>query len=177
MQLKQIVERARAFTHTAALVLFGLALAACATLTTNALAQDRPAAGGKARIYVLRDSALPGAIYNATVLLNDVEAGTVTNGSYVAIDRPPGRYKMKVRMTAIDMWAPEYTFSASAGRTYYFSYNAPDTPMYLGHGVFFTIPGSNRGKPVGERSSSLTFHLGQLDARAGAAELAKFKAR
>jgi len=157
-----------------AALLFCFVLIAWATPITSALAQG----GGKARIYVLRGSALPGAIYDATVLLNDVKAGSVANGSYVAIDRPPGRYKMKIRFTAIDLSPPEHTFHASAGHTYYFSLNSAATPFYLGHGVFFSVPGSNMGKRVGEHNPLLSsFHIGQLDARAGAAALAQFKAR
>jgi hypothetical protein len=160
-----------------------LAALICASLTacaaTSALeSQDKPASSKSARIYILRPGALSGGAMAANVKINGAEVGHVANNSYLFVDRPPGRHKIEVRLTA-GLAGLEHEAQVEAGRTYYFAHNAGAAVTTLG-AVPIVIPGPTGGRQVSQKdlgTSLLTggAHLAELDAATGAETVARMK--
>ena len=160
-----------------------LAALICASLTacaaTSALeSQSKPASAQNARIYILRPGALSGGAMAANVRINGAEVGYVANGSYLFVDRPPGRHKIEVRLTA-GLAGHEHEARVEAGRTYYFAYNAGAAVTTLG-AIPIVIPGPTEGRQVSQTSVASALltggaYLAELDAAAGAETVARMK--
>jgi hypothetical protein len=165
------------FLRRQALAVLPLALlAACSTPVSTVSEPQRHASARDARIFILRPRGFRGAIATLRVKLNDIEVGSVANGSYIMVVRPAGRYTLNVRF-AVDLAAVEHTFDASAGRSYYFVYNSSSAEMPIAGGGFFTIPGSAPlGREVGSRNPFAEAYLSELEPAAGAAAVAAMQA-
>jgi hypothetical protein len=152
-------------------------LTACAA--TSALeSQSKPASAQTARIYIVRPGALSGGAMAANVKINGVDVGHVANNSYLFVDRPPGRHKIEVRLTA-GLAGHEHEVQVAAGRTYYFAHNAGAAAVAVG-AVPIVIPGPTEGRRVTEASLGNALltggaHLAELDAASGAATVARMK--
>ncbi len=158
-------------------VLVCIVLAACAAATTTALEpQHKPLSARHARIYILRPSALAYAVRTADVKINGEKVGEVAKDSYLHVDRPPGKYTIRIEMP-LDLADTEHDIHVEAGRTYYFVINMKSQTYGLVGGGFFTLPEPSTGKPVQQqRNLFAATYLTELDPAAGAAALSKLKA-
>jgi hypothetical protein len=97
-------------------------LAACAG-TSAIESQSRQRDSRLARMYFLREQgvlgALGGAAPAAEIKVDGKTVGSVTNGSYIFVDRPPGLYKLSVQ-AGISL-AFETEAEVAAGGAYYFN--------------------------------------------------------
>ena len=157
-----------------------LAALTCAFLTacaaTSALeSQSKPASAQSARIYIVRPGAIAGAAAAANVKIDGADVGYVANDSFFFVDRPPGRHKIELRLTAA-LAGVEHEAQFEAGRTYYFAFNAVDAATTLPGGVPLVIPGPTGGRRVGEASLWANGHLAEFDEAAGAQVVARMKA-
>jgi hypothetical protein len=149
-------------------------LAACAG--TSALeSQSKPISAQSARIYILRPYALSGSAVGANVKIDGAEVGSVAVNSHFFVDRPPGRRKIEVRLTAA-LAGVEHEADLQAGRTYYFAFNAPGATVMAG-GVPIVFPGATGGRQVGQSNFFSNGHLAQLDEAAGVQMIAQMQAR
>jgi hypothetical protein len=148
-------------------------LTACAS-TSAVEPQGRALNTGQARIYVIRPDALPGRVWNFTVSVDDKVVGKVAAGSYLSVDRPPGRHKLSVS-PSFDFASAEHEFQAEAGRSYYFVANIKASTSAVVSGSFvmaLPIPGTAVGKPLPQRNFMSGIYLGVLDAAEGRAAIA-----
>lgn len=151
------------------------ALAACTSTTTALEPQNRPLNAQQARIYVLRPGAWTYGATGADIKIDDKAVGEVANNSYLSIDRPPGRYKLTVRMP-FDLGTSEHEFQAAGGRKYYFVINMKSTTVPITGGGFFTMSSPTTGRVVEQRSLFAQTYLAELDEATGAAALSQLKA-
>jgi len=97
-------------------------LTACAS-TSAVESQTRQRDGRLARLYFLREKGLIGAMggtgAGAEIKVDGKSVGTVANGSYIFVDRPPGRYALSVE-NKVSM-AFETEIQAESGQNYYFN--------------------------------------------------------
>jgi Protein of unknown function (DUF2846) len=134
-----------------------------------------------ARIYFLREKgvlgALGGTVPAAEVKVDGKTVGTVTNGSYIFVDRSPGLHKLSVQ-SALTL-AFETEVQIEAGGAYYFNIGVPKTgapgtdllnQAYAG-GSGQQMPAQS---PLSVGFSGAVFY--SLDPIAGAAELQELKA-
>lgn len=113
------------------------------------------------------------------VVVDDKRVGKVASGSYLSVDRPPGRHKITIK-PLIDVASAEHEFHAEAGRSYYFVVNIKGGTSAVVSGGFvmaIPMPGTSVGKPVGERNFMSGIYLGALDDAAGKAMLTDLKKR
>lgn len=88
---------------------------------------------GKARIYLLRQMGMQGAVYPSHVRDGDVEIGEIGQGRYLCWERKPGVATIHLRWWTPSIANPEVTIKADcrAGYTY-----------FIGHFFIFTGPAS-----------------------------------
>jgi len=108
-----------------------LQLAACAG-TSAIESQSKQRDSRQARMYFLREQGVLGALGGkaaaAEIKVDGKTVGSVTNGSYIFVDRPPGLYKLSVQ-AGISM-AFETDLQAEAGKAYYFNIGVPRTGAF-----------------------------------------------
>jgi hypothetical protein len=154
-------------------------LASCVCGATIAAAQSKAAAGSakSARLYFLRQYGLMGGIAADTrILVNDQAVGIVEPGSYLTIDRPPGRYKLHLE-TKIQILPNSFEteVTVAAGQTYYFEIGVATSPTGAGWGSALLM--GNVGKRMDGRGSfgGNSYQFNSLDTATGAAEVRKLK--
>jgi hypothetical protein len=145
-----------------------LAALACAVLTacaaTGALeSQSKPASAQSARIYILRPAATAGSAVAANVKIDGVAVGHVANNSFFFVDRPPGRHKIEVRLTAA-LAGVEQEVQVEAGRTHYFAFNALDRVTTKGE------------RQIGQTSVLGNGYIAEFEEAAGAEAVTQMKA-
>jgi hypothetical protein len=149
-------------------------LAACAG--TSALeSQSKPMSAQSARIYIVRPNAFSGSAMGANVKIDGIDVGAVANESYMFVDRPPGRHKIEVKVTAA-LSGVEHEADFEAGRTYYFAFNAPGA-MIMAGGVPIIFRGATGGRQVGDANVFSNGHLAEYDAAGGAHLIEQMNAR
>jgi len=134
-----------------------------------------------ARIYFLREKGIIGALGGTAaateIKVDEKVVGSVTNGSYIFVDRPPGFHKLSVK-TALSM-AFETDVQVAAGREYYFNIGVPTTGA-PGTDLLNQVAAGGKGQQMRAQSpfpavfSGAAFY--SLDPAAGAAEIARLKA-
>jgi hypothetical protein len=156
----------------------GLAALVCAAMgacaTTAVESQSKLLSAQSARIYILRPGALAGGAMPANVKINGAKVGSIANNSYLFIDRPPGRHKIEVRVTAA-LAGVEHEAQVVAGRTYYFSFNAVSATVMMGP-VPVLFAGPTAGQKVGQSSFLSNGHLAEVDAATATAMMSRMKA-
>jgi hypothetical protein len=91
------------------------------------------------------------------------------------VDRPPGRHKIEVKVTAA-LAGVEHEADFEAGRTYYFAFNAPGATIIAG-GVPMIFPGARGGRQVGDANFFSNGYLAEYDAAGGAQLIERMNAR
>lgn len=164
-----------------AVALLGLAwmLAACAATSSAIESQSRAKDARSARMYFMREQGVLGAMggaVGAEVKVDGKPVGSVTNGSYIFVDRPPGTYKLSVQ-SGLSM-AFETEARVESGGTYYFNIGVPKTGAVgqdLLNQAFAGGQGQQMtGQPFSALMSAAVFY--RLDPATGAAEIARLKA-
>jgi hypothetical protein len=133
-------------------------------------------------MYFLREKgmigALGGSVPAAEIKVDDQVVGSVTNGSYLFADRPPGIHKLYVR-GGLTMAGYETEIQLDAGKEYFFNIGVPRSgalgtdflnQAYAG-GAGEQMPAQS---PLAAGLSGAAFY--RLDPAAGAAEIARLKA-
>ncbi len=161
-----------------ALLLLCLLLAgfACAT-AASAQTQTAPREHKLARLYFLRQYGLMGGIAADTrILVNGQPVGIVESGTYLYIDRPPGRYKLHLEMK-IQLLPNSFEteVTVAAGQTYYYEIGVATSPTGAGWGSALLM--GNVGKRMDGRGSfgGNSYQFNSMDAATGAAEVRKLK--
>jgi len=100
----------------------------------------------------------------------------LANGAYLAVERPPGRYTIRVE-PVLPTGFYEADITVAPGGTYYFEIGPGRHAAGFGIIPDLIEPGlgGNKGTPVPGRSFNAAFRFNQLDAATGAAEVAKLK--
>jgi hypothetical protein len=134
-----------------------------------------------ARMYFLREKgmlgALGGTVPTAEVKVDGKTVGSVTNGSYIFVDRSPGLYKLSVQ-SALTL-AFETEVQVEADRAYYFNIGVPKTGA-PGQDLLNQAYAGGSGQQMHAQSplsvgfSGAVFY--SLDPSAGAAEIERLKA-
>jgi hypothetical protein len=155
-------------------------LAACAG--TSALeSQSRQKDARLARLYFLREKGVLGALGGTTptaeIKIDGKAVGSVTNGSYIFVDRPPGGYKLAVQ-SGLSMTF-ETTAQVEAGKEYYFNIGVPQTGAF-GTDMLNQAYAGGKGQQMPAQSPLMNGFVGAvfytLDPATGAAEVAQLKA-
>lgn len=154
-------------------------LAACAG-TSAIESQSKLRDSRLARMYFLREQgvlgALGGAAPAAEIRVDGKPVGSVTNGSYIFVDRPPGLFKLSVR-NGISL-AFETETRVEAGGTYYFNIGVPKTGA-PGMDLLNQAYAGGSGQQMRAQSPLSAGFSGavlySLDPTAGAAEIARLK--
>jgi hypothetical protein len=154
-------------------------LAGCASVTEAPVATAEPQAAPQdqrlARLYFLRQSGLVGSIAaDARVLVDGQAAGVLEAGSYFQINRPAGRYTLRLEPKVLLL--PNFFETAvtvAAGETAYFEIGAVTSAT--GAGWASAMMAGNVGQRMDGRSFNNTFQFNSLDAARGAAEVSKLK--
>ena len=157
-----------------------LQLAACAG-TSAIESQSKQRDTRLARMYFLREQGVLGALGGSTpaaeVKVDGKTVGTVTNGSYIFVDRSPGPYKLSVQ-SGISL-AFETEVQVEAGKAYYFNIGVPKTGA-PGTDLLNQAYAGGSGQqmrtqsPLSAGFSGAVFY--SLDPAAGAAEIQGLKA-
>jgi hypothetical protein len=155
-----------------------LMLAGLVPTAASAVEGQDKLSGGKSRIYFLRGSSWLYSLMSARVTINGVEAGSVSNNSYLAVDRPAGRYRIEMRFGPVTEFTQN--IHIGAGQKYYFMINMlPAGPLYTQYGPIFMPEAKSAGRPLPQKKDDkkgLIVNLGQMDARAGARMIAQMTA-
>jgi Protein of unknown function (DUF2846) len=111
-------------------VAFYLAIQLAACAGPSALeSQSRQRDPRLARMYFLREQGVLGALGGRTaaaeIKVNGKTVGSVINGSYLFVDRPPGLYKLSAQ-TGLSL-AFETEAQVEAGHVYYFGVGVPQS--------------------------------------------------
>ncbi len=156
-----------------------LLLAACAG-TSAVESQSKQRDARQARLYFLREKGIVGALGGPTkaaeVKVDGKAVGTVTNGSYIFVDRPPGSHQLSLE-NGVSM-AFETDVEVEAGREYFFNIGVPSTGA-PGQVLLNQAFAGGSGQPMTPRSrlsysfSGAMFYT--LDPAAGAAALQSLK--
>jgi Protein of unknown function (DUF2846) len=155
-------------------------LAACAG-TSAIESQSRQRDSRLARMYFLHEQGVIGALSATTpaaeIKVDGKPVGSVTNGSYIFVDRPPGLHKLSVQ-SGISL-AFETEVQVDAGRAYYFNIGVPRTGapgMDLANQAYGGGSGQQMRaqSPLSSGFSGAVFY--SLDPSAGAAEIERLKA-
>ncbi|WP_029584227.1 DUF2846 domain-containing protein [Bradyrhizobium sp. URHD0069] len=155
-------------------------LAACAG-TSSIESQSKQRDSRLARMYFLREQgvlgALGGAAPAAEIKIDGKAVGSVTNGSYIFVDRSPGLHKLSVQ-SGISL-AFETEVQVEAGRAYYFNIGVPKTGapgMDLLNQAYAGGSGQQMRaqSPMSSGFSGAVFY--SLDPSAGAAAIERLKA-
>jgi hypothetical protein len=157
-----------------------LQLAACAG-TSAIESQSKQRDTRLARIYFLREKGVLGALGGSTpaaeIKVDGKTVGSVTNGSYIFVDRSPGLYKLSVQ-SGISL-AFETEAQVEAGRAYYFNIGVPTTGA-PGQDLLNQVYAGGSGQQMRAQSPLTTGFSGaafySLDPSAGAAEIERLKA-
>jgi len=153
-------------------------LAWCACGITTAAAQSQPSPRDQrfARLYFLRQSGVLGDLgARGKVMINEQVVGILAAGTYFHVDRPAGRYKLRVQPT-VQVLLPNFfetEMTLAAGQIYYFEVGAATSPT--GAGFMNAIMAGNAGKRMNGRSFNNSYQFNSLDNAAGAAEISKLK--
>jgi len=145
-----------------------LLLAACAT--TSLESQTKPQDPRQARIYFLRESSFMFSAAAPNVKVDGQQVGTVANGSYFFVDRPPGPHTVTLETPLVPgRFAANVT--VRPGRAYYLKVS-PRTEYFVA-GVVAGAVGQVLDAVISENSGS--YSLTPLDENAGVALLAQLK--
>jgi Protein of unknown function (DUF2846) len=155
-------------------------LTACAG-TSAIESQSKQRDSRQARMYFLREQgalgALGGAAPAAEIKVDGKTVGSVTNGSYIFVDRPPGPYKLSVQ-AGISM-AFETDVQVEAGKAYYFNIGVPRTGAFGTDLINQAYAGGSGQQMRGQSALSSGFSaavLYSLDPSAGTAAIEGLKA-
>ena len=99
--------------------------------------------------------------------------GTLSNGSYIVVDRPPGKHTLRIE-PPIALGYFETDVQVAAGQAYYFEVG-PDTTVPIS--AVFAPAAKNVGQLMPGRRFNSSWQFNKLDAKTGAAEIAKLKSR
>jgi hypothetical protein len=157
-----------------------LQLAACAG-SAAIESQTRQRDGRLARIYLLREKGIIGALggtaATADVKVDGKTVGALRNGFYIFVDRPPGLHTLSAQ-TGISM-AFETEVQVEAGQVYYFDIGAP-TGGGPGHQLASQLYAGGSGEVTRPKSMLSGGFSGvalyRLDPAAGAAILEQLQA-
>jgi Protein of unknown function (DUF2846) len=135
-----------------------------------------------ARLYFLREKGMIGALGGtaaaAEIKVDGKIVGSVTNGSYFFVDRPPGAHRLTVK-TALALAAFDTDVRVDAGREYFFNIGVP-TSGAPGTDLLNQIAAGGKGQqmpaqnPLSTGFSGAAFY--SLDPATGAAEIERLKA-
>jgi hypothetical protein len=136
-----------------------------------------------ARMYFLREKGMIGALGGtaaaAEIRVDGKVVGSLTNGSYFFVDRPPGAYKLTVK-TALALAAFDTDVRVDAGREYFFNIGFP-TSGAPGTDLLNQVAAGGKGQqmqaqnPLSTGFSGAAFY--SLDPATGAAEIERLKVR
>jgi Protein of unknown function (DUF2846) len=155
-------------------------LAACAG-TSAIESQSKQRDPQLARMYFLREQGVLGALGGTTaaaeIKVDGKTVGSVTNGSYIFVDRSPGLHKLSVQ-TGLSL-AFETEVQVETGRAYYFNIGAPKTGAPGQDLVNQAFAGGSGQQmraqsPLSSGFSGAAFY--SLDPSIGAAEIQRLKA-
>jgi Protein of unknown function (DUF2846) len=149
----------------------GMLLACCLLTSTMAAAQSQaaPRETRSARLYFIRESSGYGMGARPGIKINGQAVGSLDRGSYFFIDRPPGRYTLRIE-PPVPLGYFETDVTVAAGRTYYYEAGPEHSSTA---GVLLPILAGNVGKPMTGRSFNSGWQFNSLDAATGAAEVKK----
>jgi hypothetical protein len=158
---------------TIGLRFFVLASSAFCTLflagfpTGSLIAQDsRPA-----RLYFIRHSTLVGIVNSPEIIIDGRSVGSISTGSYILVERPPGRHTI-----IVSHWADFGQFVAdvhvNGGETHYYEIAIATRG---GGGVLLPSLAGEVGRPMKARVDSGSYRLNVLDAKVGVASVLKLK--
>jgi Protein of unknown function (DUF2846) len=132
-------------------------------------------------LYFQREKGMLGALGGtapaAEVKVDDKVVGSVTNGSYLFVDRPPGVHKLYVR-GGLTLAGFETKVQVVAGKEYYFNIGVPRTGA-PGTDLLNELYAGGKGEQMRPESvlaagmSGTAFY--SLDPATGAAEIARLK--
>ncbi len=134
-----------------------------------------------ARMYFLREQGVLGALGGtapaAEIKVDGKTVGSVTNGSYIFVDRAPGPYQLSVQ-SALTL-AFETEVQVEAGKAYYFNIGVPKTGA-PGQDLLNQAYAGGSGQQMRAQSPLSVGFSGAvlyiLDPAAGAAEIERLKA-
>ena len=157
-----------------------LQLVACAG-TSAIESQSKQRDSRLARMYFLREQGVLGALGGgapaAEIKVDGRPVGSVTNGSYIFVDRSPGLYKLAVQ-SGISM-AFETEAQVEAGKAYYFNIGVPRTGAPGTDLINQAYAGGSGQQMQAQSPLSTGFSaavLYNLDPAAGAAAIGQLKA-
>lgn len=127
----------------------------------------------QARLYFVREKGYYGMGAAPRIKVDGEPVGSVANGSYISVDRPPGQHTIRVE-PPIALGYFEADVQVAAGRTYYYEVG-PD-PIMPAEAIYPHMA-NNVGRPMNGRGFPGGWRFNLMDAGAGAAELAKLKAQ
>ena len=134
--------------------------------------QNQPLDTRQARLHFIRNPALIRQIGSADIKVDGKLVGSLTTGSYLVVDRPPGPHKITV-YGSIDPTGFEADINVGPGVSYYYELEPimrinADALNYAGMGV--------SGKPLpGQSGSNSPFMFYSLEPTAGAASVARIR--
>jgi hypothetical protein len=147
-------------------------LCGCATGPTALEPQKGAQNQRSARLYFLRQDGFFSMGSAARIRVNGKAIGSITNGSYIVVDRPAGSYTLSVD-PGIDFGSFEVDVQVSEGASYYYEvgprHYAPAQDLAL------RLAAKNVGQPMQGRGFMGGVYFNSLDATTGAAEIAKLK--
>jgi hypothetical protein len=136
-----------------------------------ALEPPKQQGSGPAKLYFLREQGNYGFGASPRVKVDGDLIGTLASGSFVVVDRPAGKHTLRIE-PPIALGYFETDVQVAAGQTYYFEVG-PDTTVPIT--TIFAPAANNVGQPMAGRRFNSSWQLNRLDAKTGAAELAKLK--
>ena len=151
-----------------------LLLGACAS-TTALEPQDQPPDTRQARLYFMRQPTFVGKLGAADIKIDGKLVGSLAAGTYFVADRPPGSHKITV-YGAIDSVGSEADINVQPGISYYFELGPNAVRTNMDRFIYDSM--GITGQPVpGRVGPNSPYIFYSLDATAGAASVARLKAR
>ncbi len=164
-------------------IAFYLAIQLAACAGPSALeSQSKQRDSRLARMYFLREQGVLGALGGRTaaaeIKVDGKTVGSVINGSYLFVDRPPGLYKLSAQ-TGLSL-AFETEAQVEAGHVYYFGVGVPQSGAPGQDLVNQAFAGGGSGQQMRAQSPLTVGFSGaalySLDPSIGTAEIERLKA-
>src|SRR5262249_25760837 len=124
-----------------------------------------------ARLYFIRHSTLVGIINSPEIKIDGRSVGSISTGSYIIVERPPGRHTI-----IVSHWADfgQFVADVHVNRGAWPYYESAQT-IRGGGGVLLPSLAGEVGRPMKARVDSGSYRLNVLDAKVGAASVLRLK--